>query len=58
MKYLRGTRREDLHSGVSVWNELPAKVDVRSFTTSKRSLDRHMDGRGMEGYGPGAGQWV
>ena len=43
---------------VGVWSELPDKVvNAGSFLTFKKNLDRYMDERGVEGYGPGAGQW-
>ena len=41
-----------------MWNELPDEVvNAGSVLTFKTNLDRYMDERCMEGYGPGAGQW-
>jgi len=43
---------------VGVWNELPDKVvNAGSLLTFKKNLDGFMDERGVEGYGPSAGQW-
>ena len=44
---------------VGVWNELPDKVVnvVNPLLTFKKNLDGFMDERGVEGYGPSAGQW-
>ena len=43
---------------VGVWNELPDKVvNAGSLLTFKKNLDGFMDERGVEGYGPCAGQW-
>ena len=41
-----------------VWNEMPEEVvEGGTMTTFKRHLDRYMDGKGLEGYGPNAGKW-
>ena len=43
---------------VGVWNELPDNVvNAGSLLTVKKNLDRFMDERGVEGYGPSTGQW-
>ena len=43
---------------VGVWNELPDEVVYAgSFLTFKNKLDRYMDEKCLEGYGPCAGQW-
>lgn len=39
-----------------MWNKLPEDVvDLATNVTFKRHLD--MDGKQMEGHGPGAGMW-
>ena len=43
---------------VAVWNELPVEVVAAgSLVSFKNKLDRHMDEKGMEGYGMSAGRW-
>ena len=38
-------------------NELPeVVVEAGTITTFKRHLDRYMDRKGLEGYGPNAGK--
>jgi len=42
----------------TVWNDLPDKVvNAESLLTFKKNLDGFVDERGVEGYGPSAGQW-
>ena len=43
---------------VRVWNELSEKmVEAGSIATFKKHLDKYMDGKGLEGYGPNVGNW-
>ena len=43
---------------VAVLNELPVEVVAAgSLVSFKNKLDRHMDEKGMEGYGMSAGRW-
>ena len=43
---------------VHIWNELPEKVvEAGSIATFIKHFDKYMDGKGLEGYGPNAGNW-
>lgn len=43
---------------VHMWNELLEEVvEAGTLTTFKRHLDRYLDRKGLEGYGPNAGKW-